>query len=775
MSRIESAISKSKLDFRVDGQACVLLVVSFLLGRVTVLEKLYPFGIAFLGAYLIFKKPNRAVLAGVVAGEFSALGLGGFSYYLAAFLIYGYFTRYKDNKRYSLIVSSMIVAFIFLAARLIGINILDTVSIYQIILLAFEGVLVFTMTYLFSFSFPLEEFGAKEISNEKMICSFITLALVLSGLSNISIVGVSLKNVISIFLVLSLAYSQGIYMGATTGILLGMVAYISSVEMPFIIAILAVGGMLSGLFKELGKSGSIIGFILGNGIISYYINGLGASFLAYEELLLSAIMFLALYSKIQTKVEALFKPNNKIRNNFENRKFELASKKLSNMSELLESMAKTFKNTLMEEDVFSNSQIYTIIDDVKVNKCRGCENYNKCWEDNYYTTYYSLFTTIGILESNLENKEDLIKQILNDCNEIDELTLIINNIYLKYKEKEILRKNIKEQRLFLIEQLEGLGKVVDNINIDIYKNTTFNEELEELLKKEIKNKRIDIRELVVAQLTPSQTEIYLEFDSNNTVEKLEKVTKIVSNALGYPLVADYTLGLLEDTNKFKLVPTNRFSALTKVSEKANSENNISGDNFTYGEMDNVSFLGISDGMGTGHRANLESKVAIEILEKMMEINVDKELAIKTINNVLRTKANDEMFTTLDLSFIDLYKGRLQVIKSGASPTFIKRRDEVISIDSQSLPIGILKDVDFSIYEESIEDGDLIIMMSDGVLECNKENKSPEEWMKKLILGLKGQSPQAIADEILDISKLSCSNVINDDMTVMVTKVWRNNN
>lgn len=775
MSRIESAISKSKLDFRVDGRALVLIVVSFLLGRVTVLERLYPFGIAFLGAYLIFKKPNRVVLAGVIAGEFSALGLGGFSYYLGAFFIYVYFSKYKDNKRYSLIVSSMIVAIIFLAARLIGINVLQTVSIYDIILVGFEGVLVFTMTYVFSFSFPLEEFGSKEVSNEKMVCSFITLALVLSGLNNISILGASIKNIISIFLVLSLAYNQGIYMGATTGILLGMVAYISNIEMPFVIAILGVGGMLSGLFKELGKSGSIIGFILGNGMISYYINGMGASFLTYEELLVSSIIFLALYNKIQIKVESLFKPNNKIRNNFENRKFELASKRLTNMSELLESMANTFRNTLKEEDVFSSSQIYTIIDDVNVTKCRGCENYNKCWENSYYTTYYSLFTTIGILESNIEDKEALIKQVLEECNEIDELTLIINNIYLKYKEKEILRNNIKDQRLFLIDQLEGLGKVVDNINIDIYKNATFNEELEDLLKKEIKNKRIDIRELVVAQLTQTQTEIYLEFDSNNTMDKMERVTKIVSNALGYPVAADYTLGLLEDTNKFKLVRTNRFSALTKIAEQPNSENNISGDNFTFGEIENVSFSGISDGMGTGNRANLESKVAIEVLEKMMEINVDKEVAIKTINNLLRTKANDEMFTTLDLSFIDLYKGKLQVIKSGASPTFIKRRDEVITIDSQSLPIGILKDVDFNMYDESIEDGDLIIMMSDGVLECNKENKSPEEWMKKVILGLKAQSPQAIADEILDVTKLSCSNLINDDMTVMVTKVWRNSN
>ena len=112
-------------------------------------------------------------------------------------------------------------------------------------------------------------------------------------------------------------------------------------------------------------------------------------------------------------------------------------------------------------------------------------------------------------------------------------------------------------------------------------------------------------------------------------------------------------------------------------------------------------------MGTGNKANVESSIAIEILEKMMEINADKEMIIKTINNVLRSRYKDEMFSTFDLCFFDLYKGRMQMVKSGACPTFIKKKDEVKIINSMSLPIGILKNVDFNIYEESIDDGDIL--------------------------------------------------------------------
>ncbi len=775
MSRSESIISKRRLELNLDSRVIILLVMCFFLGRVNILHKLYPFGIAFIGAHIILKNANKGLIIASILGTLSSMGIEGFSYYFAAIFIYGFFTIYKGNKDYSLITASTIVAVLFTIIRFLGIAITNNLVVYDMVMIAFEGLLVFTMTYVFSFSFPIEELGTKELSSEKMICSFITMALVLSGINNVGILGVSIKNIFSVLIVLLLSYNQGIFVGGLTGILLGMVAYISNVEMPFIIALLAVGGMLSGLFKELGKSGSIIGFILGNGIISFYVNGLGTSFLNYWEILFASLAFLGIYNKVDKILEGVFKPTSKIKKEYENKKFELASNRLANMSELLESMADTFNNTLEERDVFSSSEIYNIIDNIYTGKCKDCENCQSCWEKQYYTTYYSLFTTIGILESDDEDKEKLINDVLENCENLQTMKTSIEEAYKCYKEKERFKKRLKEQRMVLIEQLQGLSKVVNDLNLDVYKNATFNEELEELLEKEIKDKRFDIKEVLVAQLTGDDIEVYLEFGTNNTLDRIERVKRIVSDALGYPVTADYAFGSIESTNRFKLIRTNRYGALTKVSGIPKYDNEISGDNYTFGEIENTSYAIICDGMGTGDMASNESKAAIEILEKMLEVNIDRGMTVKTMNNILKTRSSEEIFTTLDLSFMDLYKGRLQFIKSGAPPTFIKRGDEVKVINSLSLPIGILNDVDFNIYEENIEDGDLVIMMSDGVLDCNKDTDSPEKWMKSLIAGLQSQSPQSIADEILKIAKLFSKDEIADDMTVMVTKVWRNSN
>ena len=134
-------------------------------------------------------------------------------------------------------------------------------------------------------------------------------------------------------------------------------------------------------------------------------------------------------------------------------------------------------------------------------------------------------------------------------------------------------------------------------------------------------------------------------------------------------------------------------------------------------------------MGIGRKANIESSIAIELLEKLMEINMNKNIIIRTINSVLRAKSNDEIFTTLDLGFIDLYTGKLQILKTGSPATFIKKKDRVEIINSSSLPIGILENVDFNIYEEILEDGDIVIMMSDGILDSNKDVGNIDIWMR----------------------------------------------
>lgn len=769
---MESILTKSKLDFSIKFEEVVFMFVAFLLSRVNILGGLHPFGIAFVAAYMIMGKEDRKVLLTTIISVFILKGFSGINYYISAIVIYTIFTNDKYQRKFNLLNASIVASGIFLGVGILYTTIFKDVNLYNLMIVGFESLLIFTMTYVFSFSLSIEHKGYGQLKNEKLICTFITFALIISGVSNIIVFDIALKNLICIFIVVYLSHTKGIYIGSTAGIVLGMITYISSAQMPFIIALFGVGGMLGGVFKDLGKIGTIVGFTLGNTIVSFYVNGLGTSFLNYREIIITAALFILFGSKLESFIDKNTVKEDRMKKSYENKKFELASNKLNHAKEYLDYVSEIFEKSAKEMDIFSEEIIYDLIKDIEDHQCKKCSNHKKCWSDAYFKTYYSLFTSIGIMAADVEDRKKIIQDIFGKCKDYDELYRTLNMIYNLYRKDTSLSNRYMDQNKVFVEQIEGLGRIIEDINLNIYKTPTFNNEMEQLLEQEIRDHRMDINDILFVQLEGDYIEIYIEFYSLNTYERTEKIINIVSETLGYPVENTLSYGTLEKTNALKLIRANRYNSVTKINRATSDKDDISGDNFTFGRVENTKYIALSDGMGTGNQANKESKAAIEILERMLELDSSKEMTLTSINNILRAKSEDEIFTTLDLGFVDLYTGKLELVKSGAAPTFIKRKDECIVINSESLPIGMMNNVEFKTYEENLQDGDIIIMMSDGVLDANKKTSDPEKWMKDLITSINSSNPQILSDEIFNTAKLANRNKVEDDMTLLVTKIWK---
>ncbi len=769
---MESITNKSKLGLNIGKEEVLLLLFGFLISRVSISGRIAPFGIGFLGAYLLIKDSNPYLLLSIILGTLSLSGLQGLDYVVASVLIYLVFIKINEVEESTLLKASIITSMIFIITRLSSFFFFRSLYMYDIFLILFEGVLVFTMTYIFSFSIPFEEINSK-LDSEKLVCTFISISLVISGLSSIYFFGLSLKNIICIVIIVYLAYKQGVLLGAVTGCVLGLITYIGHAEMPFILSILTVGGLMAGLFRDLGKAGSLLGFLLGNGIISFYINKLGTSFLDYRELFIGCLIFLVLAHFVKYDLDQIFDYVTRVEVEYKKKKEDYIIKQLHRMSDLFVDLSKVLGKAIEEDDTYSNMDVYNLVDEVSNNTCKACHNFEKCWNDDYYTSYYRLLNLIGLIEMGNGDNEDLADKIKDSCTNGDLLVEKIKEYLIPLKNNQVWTSKLNEQRRLLVDQLYSFGSIVENITEDIYSGSIFDEDLRRLLINEIKNRRINIVDLSVVQLPGDNLEVLVEMRNPiNSTSEIEEMRGLISEALGFNISTDYVLGNNVRSKILKFKKNNRFTTLTEVSTAANSENKVSGDSYSFGEMGNTNFIAISDGMGIGKKANRESSVAIDLLEKLMEINMDKSMIIRTINSFLRSKSNDEIFTTLDLGFLDLYTGKLQMIKNGSPSTFIKRKDRVDVISSKSLPIGILADVDSNLYEEYLEDGDILIMMSDGVLDSNRSEGNSVEWMKRIIMGIDSQNPKKITEEVINIAKFVSGNRNKDDMTIMATKIWR---
>ncbi len=751
------------------------IILAFFIGRANIMDKLTPFGIAFISAYIITGKFNLYLFLSTMLGMFTFQGLGGLEYLLAMSLIFISYNRYEKLAKTTLIKSSLMVGIVFTFTRAFILLLFRNVFLYDIFVIFFEGLTVFTLSYIFSYSISTESVN-KAYTNEKIICSFIVVSLIISGIGDLNILGMSIKNIINTVLILYFAYSEGALIGGAIGISLGLTNYISQTEMPFILSIYALGGLLSGVFRELGKIGSILGFLVGTSIISFYINGYIISFINLKEIILSIIIFYIIYKPLNQCISNYIDiavGRDKEQNYFR-RKEQLIVDRLKEASNLFKDLGKNFRNSTEMDFTIDPKEVYGLVDDVANSICAKCGMRRFCWEEGFYTTYYAIFNMVSLLEEKKSLTENNIPVSIRDyCINKEKLIEEINRHFATFKTNHIWKKKIFENRILVSDQLQEVSNIIENMSKDIYVNPIFKEDIEEVIFANLKNNKVDVRSVTVIELEEKNFEIYIDVDkAYKRINSGENIKKIVSDSINTSLKLCIVHGKTEgEAAKYKLIKNNRYNALTRVISEPNGINNVSGDNYTFGEEENDYFVALSDGMGVGSRANAESSIAINLLESFLEAKFDKSLALRTINSILRLKSNDEIFATLDISLLDLCTGKLQIIKSGSSATFIKKKDKVKTINPNSLPVGILKDVDFNIYEEYLEDGDIVIMMSDGVLEANEGILNKEKWIKNIIEDIDSLNPNIIAETILNKAK-EHSNSKKDDMTILVTKIWK---
>lgn len=173
---------------------------------------------------------------------------------------------------------------------------------------------------------------------------------------------------------------------------------------------------------------------------------------------------------------------------------------------------------------------------------------------------------------------------------------------------------------------------------------------------------------------------------------------------------------------------------------------------------------ISDGMGKGYSAFYESDMTLHLVEDIIKLNIDPSTALTILNTFYVVQDYLERYATLDFLDINRHNGNATFYKMGANTTYIFKQNKMVDkIINQSLPLGIDEEVDQSSYQ--LEDGDMIIMSSDGVV----ENLIDNDLLEEFISNAKDLAPQQIVYEILNYT-IKNQIKTKDDMTVIVLKI-----
>ena len=789
-------------------QNIILYIITFMVSMVNissdnVMFSITPFGIAIIAAALSSNMPVGIMYAISLISTFIKFGPNSLLTYILTTLVFFVTILIKrpkiqdevnEQKRLGmhLFISTLIVQVVPMFFR--------SFILYELL----TGVMLSISTYIFYKIFSnsitvIREVGIKKVfSIEEVIGTSLLLAIAFMALGDTAVFGYSVKNILSILLVLILGWKNGILVGATSGITIGVVLGIIGNSEPIMIASYAISGMIAGIFNKFGKIGVILGFIIGNVLLTYVANGNTVPVILIQEILIASLGLLAIPKGVQINIEDLVSktkmlPETTGKTLEENKETVY---KLTSMSQTISDMAKSYQEAAativseeeLKEQELSNEKIF--IDELRIN-LEGLEE-NILYDDIYNDKDILKDIFEYLLKEEIMVERELVKIFANHNNyivgfeeknkkveeEVSKITKVINYSYRISKMNFIWKKKMDESKKNVSNQLEGVSEAISNLANEISKNPDeFEDKKQEILtlleQKEIKIKDISIKKQKSGRFI---VDIYTDTCDNldGTSCDIKKIGKILNKVFNDKfIIQDQQCGLRENKQKckFTYIMQDKLNIQIGVAKTTKADSPVSGDSNLQTKLDDGKYLlALSDEMGSGPEARKSSKIAIKMLERLLEAGFDKDISIKLINSTLIANLEDDMYATLDIAILDLFKGNLEFIKNGACPTFVKRNKEIQILKSLSLPTGIVENADLTVYDYDLQPGDILVMCTDGIIESNTEYVNKELWVKYLLEDIQTNDAQQIADLILSEAIDNNYGKQKDDMTVIVAKV-----
>lgn len=644
---------------------------------------------------------------------------------------------------------------------------------WYIILSLLEGIIAIVSATLFreGLGFVMESKRGYKMNNEQMVSMAVIVAVIIYGFPEFSSAYITPVETVIYFIILFFTYKYGVGQGAITGAVCGLSLSLKGGNISDT-AMLTMMGVITGTFREMGKIPTAAVYMISAALMGYLNSDMELSIQQIGALVSSVVIFLLLPKKLLYRVDIAGGLSRQEMLSAENLK-KIAKTKMGVFSDSFLKLSRTLDTIAEKQGRIEEKEINRMFEDISEKLCKNCSNCSNCWDNNLEETYKATCSLFEVAERNgFIGIEDIPSKFLSDCICVDDFIKETNRSFEIAKLNHLWQSRVAESREVIAEQLKGVSSVIKEITDDIYTSNEIPRGEEEKIIKALKSNHIFAKDATIYERGDKRKEVYLRAAcKRGKVFTAKEAAVIIGNAIGRPFRVSEKSKYVINKNfqDFIFVEDTKFKVLTGVARAM--KENVSGDNFSIMKLENGDMMAaLADGMGTGKEAGDESETVMSLLEQMIEAGFKAEMAIKLINSSLVLKSDRQTFSTIDLSIINLFTGMCEFIKIGAAATFIKRENWVETITSTTLPIGMFGNVDYDTVTKKLYEDDIVIMVTDGVLDCIPDDDK-EGYMEKLIMEINSNNPQEIANRILDRTLVMSNYIPKDDMTILITGIW----
>ncbi|PSL42266.1 stage II sporulation protein E [Salsuginibacillus halophilus] len=759
----------------------LLFAAGVLLGRAAILTELYPFALPFFAVVFALKR-ERTILAalavsiGAYWGMVTELPFLLFSM-LAFIVLYTWLRRLGMQLIVALPVSVFTAA---VGSRLAVYYVsYGNFTSYDWVMTGVEASLALMLTMIFLHSLPLlTDQKQRPLTNEEIICFIILLASILTGAIGWVMYGLAAEHVLARYLVLLFAFAGGAAIGSTVGVVTGLVLSLAAMANLYQMSLLAFAGLLGGLLKDGRKIGVSFGLLAGTMLIALYGEGMYAPEVTMMESAAAVALFLLTPKAVNGYISQYIPGTEsyaKYQKQYVDRVRGVTASRVEQFSRLFHTLASSFSSSIVQENKDADDTD-RFLSEVTARTCQSCFRKETCWVDEFDKTYDCLSSLKQGLETNGEVSPQGRGRLRKFCYYPERVSDVLTEEWGKWQLEYRLNKQVEESRRLVADQLNGVSQVMDDFAKEIEQEKEHHYKQEEEIERTLAHAGLPVRDMDIYSLTPRCVDIEMEVGAQTGHGEAEKlIAPMLSDILRDHIIVEQQKPRgMDGYQRVRFGSARSYKVESGVAHVAKGGAWVSGDNHSAMEVGSGKFaVAISDGMGNGRRAHEESRATLELLQNILQSGMDENVAIKSINSVLSLRTTEEMFSTLDLAMVDLQTAETVFVKVGSMPAYIKRGDKVLKIEASNLPMGMLDDMNVDMLHRNLQDGDVIVLMSDGLLDNAVHIENREVWMKRMIRDVVPADPQHMADLLLEKVVRASDGNIQDDMTVAVAEVKRN--
>ena len=442
----------------------------------------------------------------------------------------------------------------------------------------------------------------------------------------------------------------------------------------------------------------------------------------------------------------------------------------------LQRLSQMFLRLEEKKDAFSNEEVEAMFSRVRDKVCGRCGKCDWCWGENFIHTYqmgYDILSAVDHYGNELNT--EVKRRLMQQCEKAPRFLREMLAGFHEARQNIIWVNRMARSRECCAIQLDTFADMIRSSARELENSIFSDDRLKKKLEGALRKKGLRVLGIRFFMNPEGKYEIHVTARTlaGQTIP-VKEVVKTVTETTGRRFVLpggstgtvgpEYVTVVCREGTAFYTM-----QGMAKIGKGCSR---ISGDNFALLDLQGGRQAAIlSDGMGAGEDACRESTMVIELLEELLGAGFPEKAAIRMLNAALVMGREEIHYSTVDMTIFDLYTGTCEIVKAGASSTFIKKSGQVEHLSSSSLPIGVVNRIEIDAATRQLDDGDFVIMVTDGVLDALPVGEQ-DILLETIIQGTDMCNPKELAHHVLEQVLAWTGKEPMDDMTVLAARIWR---